>query len=95
MACRAVAALDKLATLVSAAASARRALLLAIKGDRAEQEVARYRRVMASLGAGRVRVVRCGGDYLDPPMTVVVAERPSATLRRQSQPRRARSGRRP
>ena len=30
---------------------------------------------MESLGARSVRVVRCGGDYLDPPTTVVVADR--------------------
>ena len=49
--------------------------MLAIKGERAEDEVDEHRRVMASLGAVDVRVVKCGVDYLDPPATVVVARR--------------------
>jgi 16S rRNA (guanine527-N7)-methyltransferase len=81
--CRAVAALDKLTDwcipLLRPGGQ-----LLAIKGDQADEEVKRHRRVMASRGAGTVRVVRCGGDYLDPPTTVVVAERTSATTRAQS-----------
>jgi 16S rRNA (guanine527-N7)-methyltransferase len=91
--CRAVAALDKLADwcvpLLRPGGQ-----LLAIKGERAEEEVERHRRVMASRGAGTVRVVRCGADYLDPPTTVVVAERTGATPRRPER-RRARSGRQP
>jgi 16S rRNA (guanine527-N7)-methyltransferase len=91
--CRAVATLDKLADwclpLVRPGGQ-----LLAIKGERADDEVKEHRRVTASLGAGTVRVVRCGGDYLDPPTTVVVAERRGATPGRQSRSR-ARSGRQP
>jgi 16S rRNA (guanine527-N7)-methyltransferase len=49
--------------------------LLAIKGERATDEVAQHRRVMASLGAIDARVVQCGVEYLDPPATVVVARR--------------------
>jgi 16S rRNA (guanine527-N7)-methyltransferase len=49
--------------------------LLAIKGERARDEVAQHRRVMASLGAIDARVVQCGVEYLDPPATVVVARR--------------------
>lgn len=49
--------------------------MLAIKGERAFEEVEHQRRVMESLGAEGVRVVRCGLDYLDPPATVVVARR--------------------
>jgi len=49
--------------------------MLAIKGERASEEVERQRRVMASLGANGVRVMRCGVDYLDPPARVVVARR--------------------
>jgi len=90
--CRAVASLDKLAhwmlPLLRAGGS-----LLALKGDRAEEELAQNRRVMESLGAEAVRVVRCGGDYLNPPATVVVAERGSATPP-QSSPGRAKTGRR-
>lgn len=90
--CRAVAGLDKVAewTLPLLRPGG---TLLAIKGDRAEEEVVHNRRVMGSLGAEAVRVVRCGGDYLDPPATVVVARRGSATPPTSS-PRRARSGRR-
>lgn len=93
VACRAVAALDRLARWCLPIVRPR-GLLLAIKGEQAEQEVERHRRVMRSLGAGTVRVVRCGGDYLNPPSTVVVAERGSATPRRQARIR-ARSGRQP
>jgi len=57
--------------------------MLAVKGERADEEVERERRVMTSFGAEGVRVVRCGVDYLDLPATVVVAHR------RQSQPKRA------
>jgi 16S rRNA (guanine527-N7)-methyltransferase len=89
--CRAVAPLDKLARwclpLVRPGGQ-----LLAIKGERADEEVERHRRVLESLGAGTVRVVRCGGDYLDPPTTVVVAERTGAIPRRESRTR-AQSGR--
>lgn len=49
--------------------------LLAIKGERATDELAQHRRVMASLGAIDARVVQCGVKYLDPPATVVVARR--------------------
>jgi 16S rRNA (guanine527-N7)-methyltransferase len=75
---RAVAPLDKLANWCLPLLR-QGGILLAIKGDRAEEEVEQYRRVVASLGAQAVRVVRCGGDYLEPPTTVVVAERTSAT----------------
>jgi 16S rRNA (guanine527-N7)-methyltransferase len=57
--------------------------MLAIKGERAAEEVGQQRRVMASLGAIDVRVVRCGVNYLDPPAAVVVARK------RTSQPRAA------
>jgi 16S rRNA (guanine527-N7)-methyltransferase len=93
VACRAVAALDKLADWCLPMVRPG-GFLLAIKGEQAEQEVERHRHVMMSLGAGTVRVMRCGGDYLDPPTTVVVAERTGTTPRRQSRSR-ARSGRRP
>jgi 16S rRNA (guanine527-N7)-methyltransferase len=49
--------------------------MLALKGERATEEVEQQRRVMASLGAIDVRVVRCGVKYLNPPATVVVARR--------------------
>lgn len=88
--CRALGGLDKLADwcipLLRPGGQ-----LLAIKGERADEEVRRHRRVMASRGAGTVRVVTCGGDYLDPPTTVVVAERTGAATRA----RRPRKGTQP
>ena len=49
--------------------------MLAIKGERAADELDEHRRVMESLGAVDARVVTCGGDYLNPPATVVIARR--------------------
>jgi 16S rRNA (guanine527-N7)-methyltransferase len=74
---RAVASLDKLAkwSLPLLRPDGR---MLAIKGERAEDEIYEHRRVMATLGAVDVRVMRCGADYLDPPATVVVARRGAA-----------------
>ncbi len=71
---RAVASLDKL-TRWSMPLLRPGGHMLAIKGERAEDEVREHRRVMASLGAVDVRVMKCGADYLDPPATVVVARR--------------------
>lgn len=71
---RAVAGLDKL-TKWSLPLLRSGGRMLAIKGERAEQEVAEHRRVMTALGAADVRVVACGGNYLDSPATVVVARR--------------------
>jgi len=67
--------------------------LLAIKGERASEEVERQRRVMASLGADGVRVIRCGVDYLDPPARVVVARRTARPPARAQVRRRAASRR--
>ena len=49
--------------------------MLAIKGERAPDEVREHRRVMTGLGATDARVVECGVSYLSPPTTVVVARR--------------------
>lgn len=49
--------------------------MMALKGERAEDEVAEAQRAMASLGATDVRVVRCGVSYSSPPVTVVIAVR--------------------
>jgi 16S rRNA (guanine527-N7)-methyltransferase len=49
--------------------------MLAIKGERAPDEVREHRRVMTELGARDARVVECGVSYLSPPTTVVVARR--------------------
>jgi 16S rRNA (guanine527-N7)-methyltransferase len=71
---RAVAALDKLSrwSLPLVRVGGR---MLALKGERAEQEIEQHQRALRSLGVTDVRVVRCGVDYLDPPVTVVAATR--------------------
>ena len=71
---RAVASLDKL-TKWSMPLLRPGGRMLALKGQRAADEVEEHRRVMAALGAVDVRVVTCGGDYLNPPATVVTARR--------------------
>jgi 16S rRNA (guanine527-N7)-methyltransferase len=81
---RAVAPLDKL-TRWSLPLLRPGGRMLAIKGERAEDEIKTHRRVMAALGAVDERVVRCGADYLNPPATVIVARR-GAPIR---QPKRA------
>lgn len=75
---RAVAALDKL-TRWSLRLVRPGGRMLAIKGERADEEVSRHRRVMSGLGAANVRVVKCGVNYLTPPATVVVAQRGTPT----------------
>jgi 16S rRNA (guanine527-N7)-methyltransferase len=74
VASRAVAALDKV-TRWSLPLLRPGGRMLAIKGERAHDEVGEYRRVMTALGAADVRVVECGVKYLSPPTTVVVARR--------------------
>jgi 16S rRNA (guanine527-N7)-methyltransferase len=74
---RAVASLDKL-TKWSVPLLRLDGRMVAIKGERAEEEIREHRRVMASLGAVDVRVMRCGAEYLDPSATAVVARRESA-----------------
>lgn len=54
--------------------------MLALKGERAEAELAEHRGVLDRLGAVDLGVVRCGTSYLNQPTTVVSAvrgERPS------------------
>jgi 16S rRNA (guanine527-N7)-methyltransferase len=87
---RAVAALDKL-TKWSVPLLRPDGRMVAIKGERAEDEIREHRRVMASLGAVDVRVMKCGADFLDPPVTVVVA-RCEETVRGADRP--PRTGRR-
>jgi 16S rRNA (guanine527-N7)-methyltransferase len=74
VASRAVASLDKLARW-SLPLLREGGRMLAMKGDRAEGEVGEHRRVLNSLGAVDIGVVKCGVDYLTPPATVVVARR--------------------
>jgi 16S rRNA (guanine527-N7)-methyltransferase len=71
---RAVASLDKV-TKWSLPLIRPDGRMVAIKGERADEEIREHRRVMTSLGAVDVKVVRCGADYLDPPATAVVARR--------------------
>jgi 16S rRNA (guanine527-N7)-methyltransferase len=86
---RAVAALDKLANW-SLPLLRDGGRMLALKGERAEEEVAEHRRALSSLGAVGVKVVKCGVDYLNPPVTVVVARRGArgTTTDRPTRPRR-------
>lgn len=49
--------------------------MLALKGDRAEAEVAEHRLTLNRLGVAEVEVVRCGTGLLSPPTTVVSAVR--------------------
>jgi 16S rRNA (guanine527-N7)-methyltransferase len=86
---RAVAALDKLANW-SLPLLRDGGRMLALKGERAEEEVAEHRRALSSLGAVDVKVVKCGVDYLNPPATVVVARRGArgTTTDRPARPRR-------
>lgn len=71
---RAVASLDKLARW-SLPLLRQGGRLLAIKGERAADELQEHRRVLAKLGAVDARVVECGVSVLSPPTTVVVARR--------------------
>jgi 16S rRNA (guanine527-N7)-methyltransferase len=71
---RAVASLDKL-TKWSMPLLRPGGRMLAIKGERAPDEVQQHRRVMVAMGAVDVRVVTCGANYLRPPSTVVLARR--------------------
>jgi 16S rRNA (guanine527-N7)-methyltransferase len=71
---RAVAALDKL-TKWSMPLLRPGGRMVAIKGERARDEVKQHRRVMEATGAVDVRVVTCGANYLRPPATVVLARR--------------------
>ena len=80
---RAVASLDKL-TRWSMPLLRPEGRMLAIKGERAEQEVAEFRRVLKSSAAENVRVVACGGSFINPPVTVVVAQRSSRGPRPRS-----------
>ncbi|WP_209921686.1 16S rRNA (guanine(527)-N(7))-methyltransferase RsmG [Mycolicibacterium lutetiense] len=74
---RAVASLDKL-TRWSMPLLRVDGRMLALKGERAEAEIEEHRRVMASLGAVDARVVKCGVNYLNPPVTVVAVRREAA-----------------
>jgi 16S rRNA (guanine527-N7)-methyltransferase len=85
---RAVAPLDKL-TRWSFALLRPGGRMLAIKGERAPDEVREHRRVMTAAGAADARVVECGVNYLSPPTTVVVAQRGKPTPARGLSRRRS------
>jgi 16S rRNA (guanine527-N7)-methyltransferase len=87
---RAVASLDKLARW-SLPLLREGGRMLAMKGDRAEEEIGEHRRVLNSLGAVDIGVVKCGADYLTPPATVVVARRGKRTSRSSPQGQSSRS----
>lgn len=78
---RAVAALDKL-TKWSMPLLRPGGLMVAIKGERAADEVDQHRRVMAAAGAVDVRVVTCGAEYSRPPATAILARRGNPERRR-------------
>ncbi len=84
---RAVASLDKLAKW-SAPLLRPGGRMMAMKGERAEDEVRQHRSSMASAGLTDVKVIRCGARYVDPPATVVVG------FQGIPQRRESRSGRR-
>lgn len=71
---RAVAGLDKL-TRWSLPLLRPGGRMLALKGERADEEVTEFRAAMTKLGATDIRVLRCGSGYLNPPTTVVEAVR--------------------
>jgi 16S rRNA (guanine527-N7)-methyltransferase len=71
---RAVASLDKL-TKWSGPLLRAQGQMLAIKGERADDELRAHRRVMDALGVTDARVVLCGRAFVNPPVTVVVARR--------------------
>jgi len=73
---RAVAALDKL-TKWSMPLIRPGGRMVAIKGERAADEIEQHRRAMQAAGAVDIAVVACGQEYLLPPATAVVARRGS------------------
>ncbi|MEW5811800.1 MAG: 16S rRNA (guanine(527)-N(7))-methyltransferase RsmG [Actinomycetota bacterium] len=68
---RAVASLDKLAKW-SVPLLAAGGKMLAIKGERAADEVEEHRRSLAAMGLTKVEVMTCGAQFVDPPARVVV-----------------------
>jgi 16S rRNA (guanine527-N7)-methyltransferase len=79
---RAVASLDKLSRW-SAPLLRDGGRMLAIKGERAGDEVNEHRRAMASVGVADVKVRTCGGQFVDPPATVVVGFRRTPSARQR------------
>ncbi|BBX67399.1 16S rRNA (guanine(527)-N(7))-methyltransferase RsmG [Mycolicibacterium psychrotolerans] len=86
---RAVASLDKLSKW-SVPLLRPGGRMLAIKGERAADEVQQHRRSMAALGLTEVEVRTCGAQYVDPPATVVVGLLQAERRRRSPAGRRQR-----
>ena len=86
---RAVASLDKLAKW-SVPLLRPGGRMLAIKGERAADEVQQHRRSLAGLGLTEVEVRTCGAQYVDPPATVVVGLLQAERRRRTPAGRRQR-----
>lgn len=63
--------------------------MLALKGERAAEEVAECHREMVGLGAIGIEVVRCGEGRLSVPATVVVAVRGERSWPAGKRPTRA------
>lgn len=61
--------------------------MLALKGDRAEAELAEHRLTLNRLGVVEAEVVRCGTGHLSPPTTVVSAVRGAQTPAPRRRPR--------
>lgn len=80
---RAVAGLDKL-TKWSMPLLRADGQMVAIKGERAPEEVREHRRVMAAAGAVDVKVVTCGANFLAQPTTAVLARRGQSVRHKQS-----------
>lgn len=78
---RAVAPLDKL-TKWSMPLLRPGGRMIAIKGERAPDELREHRRVMEASGAVDAKVVTCGADFLRQPATAVVARRGPRSHRR-------------
>ncbi len=68
--------------------------MMALKGERAAEEITACGQSMAALGAVGIEVVQCGTAYLSPPTTVVVAVHEATTRRRKKSGRPARSSER-
>jgi len=67
--------------------------MLALKGERAADEVAEHAAAMARLGARHIEVVRCGAGYLSPATTVVCLTRGDSAPARRAARRSERRGR--
>lgn len=64
--------------------------ILAIKGERAAEEVRQHRQRLKVLGAVDADVIKCGERYISPPTTVVVAQRGERAPTRRESVRRPR-----